>query len=187
MSDIVLVTGAPCSGKTSIARPLANRLGLPVVSRDALKEMLFDELGWNDADRSRKLGMLSYRLLNDSVRLLVESAGSGIVESNFSIAGLAKLAEILDGSGSRTFSIYVRAPAEVLRTRFIERAAGLNGRHAGHVDQTRVDEMETQFRANLIEAISGLPGQYMVVDSSRSSVQEIVDEVLTGFRAAQAM
>jgi adenylate kinase family enzyme len=39
---VVLVSGAPGSGKTTIAVPLAAELGLPLLSKDIIKEQLFD-------------------------------------------------------------------------------------------------------------------------------------------------
>ena len=41
---IVLVSGAPGSGKTTLGQPLAAALGMPFISKDAIKERLFDSL-----------------------------------------------------------------------------------------------------------------------------------------------
>lgn len=51
MTRAVLVNGVPASGKTTVARGIGARLGLPVLSLDAVKEVLFEELGHQDADR----------------------------------------------------------------------------------------------------------------------------------------
>jgi tRNA uridine 5-carbamoylmethylation protein Kti12 len=45
---LVLVTGPPTSGKTTLARPLAHHLDLPLLGKDAIKEALFDTLGTGD-------------------------------------------------------------------------------------------------------------------------------------------
>src|SRR4051794_10844242 len=41
----VVVSGIPASGKTTLARQLALALELPLVSKDVIKEALFDALG----------------------------------------------------------------------------------------------------------------------------------------------
>ncbi|MGN6577617.1 MAG: AAA family ATPase, partial [Nocardioides sp.] len=41
---VVYVSGAPGAGKSTVAHRLADRLGLVLVSKDVLKERLFDSV-----------------------------------------------------------------------------------------------------------------------------------------------
>ncbi len=43
--SILLVSGAPASGKSTLAGALAEIFGYPLISKDAIKESLFDSLG----------------------------------------------------------------------------------------------------------------------------------------------
>src|SRR3954452_18594958 len=62
---IVLVSGSPAAGKTSLARPLARLLALPLIAKDDIKETLVDVLGDQDGDLgwSRKVGGAAMELL----------------------------------------------------------------------------------------------------------------------------
>ena len=44
---LILITGAPCTGKTTIAQHLVGKFQLPVVHKDDIKERLFDRLDYS--------------------------------------------------------------------------------------------------------------------------------------------
>ncbi|MCP3421254.1 AAA family ATPase [Nocardioides pinisoli] len=53
-SRLVVVSGLPASGKTTVGRLLGERLAMPVIDKDAILEVLFDSLGCPDrAERTR--------------------------------------------------------------------------------------------------------------------------------------
>ena len=80
---LIVVTGLPASGKTTLSRRIANDLHLPLISRDGIKEILFDGLGWSDREWSKRLGKVSYELTYYFVQLHIASGQAVIVESNF--------------------------------------------------------------------------------------------------------
>lgn len=62
---LVYVSGAPGSGKTSLAVPLAAELGWALLTKDRIKETLHDALEPPEPDRewSRRLGATAMELL----------------------------------------------------------------------------------------------------------------------------
>jgi hypothetical protein len=59
---VLIVSGPPASGKTTIGRPLARALALPFLSKDLFKEILFDSLASSDREWSRRIGLASMQL-----------------------------------------------------------------------------------------------------------------------------
>jgi AAA domain len=76
---LVLVTGPPASGKTTLARPLAHHLGVPLLGKDTIKEALFDTLGTGDRAWSRRLGAASYAVL----LALARELPTAVLDANF--------------------------------------------------------------------------------------------------------
>jgi adenylate kinase family enzyme len=60
---VVLVTGTPGAGKTTVSRALSKALTLPLLSKDAIKESLFDVLGVRDREWSLQLGAAANNVL----------------------------------------------------------------------------------------------------------------------------
>src|SRR3954471_23887201 len=82
-TTVVLITGHPASGKTTLARYLAKELGLPTFCKDDIKEILYDTLGWSTEEWGYRLSIAAWTLLYRQVEILLESHTDHIVESNF--------------------------------------------------------------------------------------------------------
>ncbi len=81
---LVIVSGAPASGKSSLARRLAHDLRLPLLSKDELKECLADALGAPaDVAGSTRLGTAAHGFLYRVAEALLAAGCRVIVESNF--------------------------------------------------------------------------------------------------------
>ncbi len=140
---LIIISGAPAAGKTTLGRRLSADLGLPFVAKDDIKETLFDSLGWKDREWSRKLGRATYELLYYFTEMQLLAGQSFVVESNFRPEySTAKFLELQQTHGFVPIQILCRAEDEVLRERYRRRARS-GERHPGHVDHVLYEEMES--------------------------------------------
>ena len=177
---VLIITGPPASGKSTLGRQLAERLGLALLSKDLFKEVLFDELGWSDREWSRRLGSASMALLFRSALALLEADQSVAMEANFypewDTAHLLRLAE---RSGCRFVQVVCTASAQTLVERYRWRT--LTGeRHPGHTESEDMDESLTRLMNEHWGALE-LEGPVITVDTetppSAARVNEIVQQV----------
>ena len=62
-SCCILVTGIPASGKSTMAKYLSKELGIPMFSKDEIKERLFDTLGFQSREEKVRLGVAAMERL----------------------------------------------------------------------------------------------------------------------------
>jgi predicted kinase len=137
---VIIVTGLPCTGKTTLARRLAVDLKLPLISKDSIKETLFDSLGWSDREWSRKLGVATMRLLYMWVEEELAAGRSFIVESNFKAEYDTPIfLELMERHVFVPFQIICNTEGPALLQRWKARSASTE-RHPGHVDHLTLEE-----------------------------------------------
>jgi len=122
---LVVVTGPPGAGKSAIARAVADRLGLPLVAKDAFKELLWERLGADDLESSRRLGAASFDLVFLQVGELLRQGTSVVAEGNFSAGEPFR-----DLPRARVLQLHVSADRETLLDRYRNRSE----RHPAHPD-----------------------------------------------------
>lgn len=142
---LVIVNGLPGTGKTTLARDLAARLGFPIIGKDDIKESLFDSLGAADRAWSVKLGAATYRLLYLVAERLMEGGASFMLESVFTVEQDAvPLGDLVRRHGYAVVEVHCTASPDVLLERFGRRAAARE-RHPGHAEAENL----AAFRADL--------------------------------------
>jgi predicted kinase len=119
---------------------LRDRLGLPVIAKDTLKEALGESLGTRGREDSQRLGLAVFEAMAMLVRELLENGVSLIVEGNFT--NQSTLVHALPPA--RIAQVHVSASPEVLRTRMLERDTHL---HPVHYDRDAADEVAARAAA----------------------------------------
>jgi predicted kinase len=177
---VVLVSGAPGSGKTTLGSRLARDTRSDLLSKDALKERLADHGGRpSDVAASSALGALAYDELFATLRAHVARGGRLVVESNFR-RGLAEpeLIEALAGQPARV--IHCTSSPSTIRRRYRTRAPT---RHAAHLDALRREDVSRDLAEGAYEPLDlGLPT--MEVDTT-SGYRPPYDAVLAFVRSSE--
>lgn len=140
---VLIVCGAPGSGKTTLARKLAPALRLPLIARDDLKESLFETLGWSTVAWSERLGRATYELVYLLIERLLEARCSLLVETPFDPDWANPRFQALQARHPfQPAQVILSARADLLRQRYARRVD--NGeRHPGHVDRLRMGQFDT--------------------------------------------
>lgn len=128
----ILVTGIPASGKSTMAEALSARLKLPVISKDTMKELLFDNVGFQSRAQKVNLGIASMEIMYYVAGQLMKAGQSFILENNFEYSSEPGIQNLLDKYQYPVLTITLTGDYKVIYQRFLERESSPD-RHRGHV------------------------------------------------------
>jgi predicted kinase len=160
-TPIVVVTGPPASGKTTVAEAVAGALGLPLIAKDPIKEVLFESLGVEDVESSKRLGRAVYPLLFHLLEQQLRAGRACVLEANFDHAAASEeLGRLQARLAFRALQIVCDAAPAVLLARYSGRT-----RHPGHMDDRRLDDVREAIEAGRWRALS-LDGETIELDTT---------------------
>jgi predicted kinase len=148
---VVLVSGAPASGKSTLARQVAADFALPLLAKDLIKETLFDALGTPDRARSSELSLASFRVLYAVLGQLVDASVSVVVDCNFHRGHSEDELRPLVARSRAVLVHCQTTPDEI--TRRYERRVALAQRHPGHHDSTFRNDLAATLGSGIYDPI----------------------------------
>jgi predicted kinase len=155
---LILVTGMPSSGKTTVAEALARQLRLPLIAKDAIKESLYDSLGAEDVASSGRLGAAAFAVIFALARIALASGASLIVEANFFPDQESEFAAL---PAHRLVQVHCDAPLSVLLDRYASRT-----RHPGHHDAEKIKELPVRYESGVHGPLR-LDGKLIQLDTTQ--------------------
>lgn len=181
---LLIVTGHPATGKTTLARALAAALALPLVSKDMLKESLFDSLGWSDRAWSIRVGGAAMALLYRMAETTLAAGVSLVVESNFRPDfDTPRMLDLRGRCPFRPVQLRCVASGEVMAERYVQRVAR-GERHPGHCETLAETKVAALRALGQIEPL-GLGGPLLTVDTTELAALDM-PSVLRWVRARAA-
>lgn len=157
---VILLTGLPGSGKTTLSRPMAKELHLPVLHLDTIKEAIFDSVGYSTRAWSEFLSTAGREI---GMRQLPQ-VGPCILDMFMT---LAEARARLKDQAELVVEIHCRLSYEAAYERFSVRARS-GERHPGHVDtEVTFEFYKSALIPYMVDRPFRLGGPVLEVDTSR--------------------
>jgi predicted kinase len=174
---LVVVTGPPAGGKSSISRAVAAEVRIPFLSKDEFKERLYEVLG-SDEPLEPTIEKAALAILFSVASSQLRVGVSVVVESNFDVrTDTRPLRRLAAEHGARIVQVHIGGPTEEILDAFARRAEE-GDRHPGHGDEPEdADEVREQLQAGRWEPLD-LPGTLI-----RADMREDEDSLAARIRA----
>jgi predicted kinase len=172
---LLLITGLPGSGKSVLARFLARRYGVLLLSKDLIKEPLLDVLGAGDAAHSKRLSDASFAALFAVARQALGAGLEIILEGNFRPG--EHEAPMRTFAHARFMQVLCRVDEPTRLARLARRQED-STRHPGHGDGAPAVAAQRSG-----DAFLALPGERLTFDCGESADGHEVEAIDRLWRA----
>lgn len=127
---LIIITGAPASGKSSIAENVGKKTNIDVISKDAFKIELFEKYGFSNHSEKKKLSIQGEKIMYETIEKYISLNRDLIVDNNFK--NFDSLRDILSkcSNAVKTKCIYCVADYSILAKRYNERISSGNRHQA---------------------------------------------------------
>jgi predicted kinase len=176
---LVIVTGRPAAGKSTLAKWLSQELKLALVSKDNIREILFERLSWKDRPWAQLLGQASVDLMFYFAETELSVENSVIMDNSFHPpTSTPRFQELKEKFEADSVQIICNSTKEILFERFKTRAE-IGNRHPGHGDTDVLDELYKNLadeKPQLLD-IGGLVIEVNTTDFEKIDYQGILNQI----------
>lgn len=134
--DLIVLSGLPASGKSTVARALRTAFPYPILEKDGIKECLFDTLGFQSHEEKRRLDAAAAKILLKVAEDILTAGGSVILDNNFDTAAGEALLGLQRRCAPRSVTLLLTADEATLYERYLARDMA-HTRHPGHAVSDR--------------------------------------------------
>ena len=170
---LIVITGRPASGKTTLAKILSQEIKCPLLSRDAFKEGYVNTVKLNHVQLGNAVNLNIYETFFKAVELLISNRISVIIEAAFqNKLWQPKLQPYLNKAKVRI--IICTIEPGLAKSRFTQRALNDAGREKFHGDSLTEDNIFSENSYNPPE----LPTPTLEVDTTtgyKPCVKQIIE------------
>ena len=160
---LLVITGLPATGKTTLAKTLSEKLSIPLSTKDQFKICLLQHLGKKDRAWDIKLGIAAVDLQILMANSLLKTKTPVILESNFKQEYDApKIKALIQSTKCECLQLVCGAEGERLFKRYAKRAALDNSRDLLTQD---LDEWKRKLQKGF-EGPLELPGDFLSIDTT---------------------
>ncbi|MBR3179674.1 MAG: AAA family ATPase [Clostridia bacterium] len=156
MQKLILITGDLAAGKSTLAEHISKRYQIPTFTKDKIKELLCDRIGFSNREENLNLSYLSFDLLYHIFECFADTGSSVVLESNFRQNELDRLKTAAEQTGYEIVTIFLTGDLHILHQRYLNRASS-GTRHPAHLSQNldSIDDFIAVSKANVPKFLYG--------------------------------
>ena len=184
--SLVIISGPPGAGKSSLAADISRDLGLAMLAKDMFKEAIFDHLPGVDTSDAHRLGVAAVGMMYAFASHQLENGVGIILESTFD-RGKAEedVRPLLEMANAVV--VHCTAPDGLILERFKDRVDDPD-RHEVHRDDEHIDALEQNLAAGVYEPMDlDIPTiEVDMSDPEKVDVRNLINRIRTILEAGVA-
>ncbi|MDD5463914.1 MAG: AAA family ATPase [Candidatus Moranbacteria bacterium] len=168
MSKLIIICGLPGSGKTTLARELSKKTKVALISKDSIKEKLYESMNLSTLEDSKNIGIPAFELMIELTENQLVGGVDVIMEAPLKFPEDYQLfKKWRDEYGLELFSVICSVDSVERKRRFRDRE-----RHQAHHDfQREIDEKEDGYD------YATMPGKQIRIVTNKPTT-ELIEEIM---------